>query len=125
LGSPGFGVENAYLIAGLGNPGTEYAQTRHNAGFMAVERFAGRRRAVWSLDRRFRARLARAEFDSRKLILCQPLTFMNLSGSAVQLVAAYYEVPICRILVVVDDADMPLGQVRLRARGSSGGHHGL
>jgi peptidyl-tRNA hydrolase, PTH1 family len=119
------GVEQASLIAGLGNPGIEYAQTRHNAGFMAVERFAARRQAVWGMEPRFQARLARAEFEGRKLFLCEPLTYMNRSGLAVRAVAAYYQVPVNQVLIVVDDADMPLGQVRLRARGSTGGHHGL
>jgi peptidyl-tRNA hydrolase, PTH1 family len=92
---------------------------------MVVEGFADRRRAAWGVDRRFQARLARAEFDGRKLFLCEPLTFMNRSGLAVQAVAAYYQVPLSGILIVVDDANLPLGQVRLRERGSSGGHHGL
>jgi PTH1 family peptidyl-tRNA hydrolase len=118
-------VENVHLIVGLGNPGSEYALTRHNCGFMAVERLAGRRGAVWKKERRFQARLARGEWEKRPFVLCEPQTFMNASGSAVQAVLAYYKVPLSKLLVAVDDADLGLGTIRMRAEGSSGGHHGL
>lgn len=118
-------MENAYLIVGLGNPGSEYARTRHNAGFMAVDRLAERRRAGWKNEPRFQAQLARAEFEGRRAVLCKPQTFMNLSGAAVQAVAAYHKVSADQLLVVVDDADLPLGNIRMRPSGSTGGHHGL
>ena len=118
-------MENLFFIAGLGNPGPEYAGTRHNIGFVLVERLAARWRAAWTLERKFQARLARAERDGRKVILGQPQTFMNDSGEAVAAVARFYQLPAGRILIVVDDADLPLGQLRLRPEGSSGGHHGL
>jgi PTH1 family peptidyl-tRNA hydrolase len=118
-------LENLFFIAGLGNPGPEYAGTRHNIGFVLVERLAARWRAAWTLERKFQARLARAERDGRKVILGQPQTFMNDSGEAVAAVARFYQLPAGRILIVVDDADLPLGQLRLRPEGSSGGHHGL
>ena len=118
-------MENLYLIVGLGNPGAEYAGTRHNAGFLLVERLAGRWQAKWKLAARFKARLARSVRDGRRLVLGQPQTFMNLSGEAVRALADYYQVPPRRSLVLVDDADLPLGELRLRGRGSSGGHHGL
>ena len=114
------------MIVGLGNPGREYAQTRHNAGFMAVELFAELRNAPWKTERRFQSRVARAEFHGRPVVLCEPQTFMNASGTAVQAVVSYYKVPAAsHLLVVVDDADLPLGGLRLRPGGSSGGHHGL
>jgi PTH1 family peptidyl-tRNA hydrolase len=115
------------LIAGLGNPGAEYANTRHNVGFLAVEALADKLAAHWTEDRKFVARTARAEFAGRRLILCEPQTFMNASGEAVRAVADYYGVPrpSSGLLVVVDDADLPLGEIRLRRGGSSGGHHGL
>jgi peptidyl-tRNA hydrolase, PTH1 family len=119
------GVETLHLIVGLGNPGRDYALTRHNTGFMVVDRFAARRRAVWKTERRFQARVARVEFEGRSVVLCEPQTFMNSSGSAVQAVATYYKVPIGQLLVAVDDADLPLGGIRMRPGGSSGGHHGL
>ena len=118
-------MENAYLIVGLGNPGSEYARTRHNAGFLLAERLAGNWRAGWSMERKFRARLAMIDRDGRKLVLCQPQTFMNASGEAVGAVRDFYHVPMAHVLVLVDDADLPFGEIRLRPDGSSGGHHGL
>ena len=116
---------NLYLIAGLGNPGREYVRTRHNAGFMVLDRLAARVQAGWALEKKFDSKVARAERDGNKLFLCEPETFMNASGEAVAAVAAYYQVAVERSLVVVDDADLPLGEIRLRPSGSSGGHHGL
>lgn len=113
------------MIVGLGNPGREYAQTRHNAGFLSLDRLAVRRRAVWKDEARLRSRVGRAEMGGQTVILCQPQTFMNASGEAVQKVAAFYKVPPERIAIVTDDADLPLGTIRMRTRGSSGGHHGL
>lgn len=118
-------MENLYLIVGLGNPGSEYTRTRHNAGFQVVERLAGRWGAAWSNEKKFCARLARADRESRRVLLVQPQTYMNASGQAVAAVKAFYDLPLSRLLVVVDDADLPLGQLRLRPSGSSGGHHGL
>ncbi len=110
---------------GLGNPGRAYARTRHNAGFMVVERLARRWSAVWKTEKKFNAQLARAQPEGRRLLLCQPGTFMNASGEAIGGLARFHKLPPERILVTVDDADLPLGEVRLRACGSSGGHHGL
>jgi PTH1 family peptidyl-tRNA hydrolase len=118
-------MENLQLIVGLGNPGAEYARTRHNAGFLVAERLAERWRADWTYEKRFHARLARAERDERRVLLCEPQTYMNSSGEAVGAVVTFYRVPLARLLIVVDDADLPLGEVRLRPGGSSGGHHGL
>jgi PTH1 family peptidyl-tRNA hydrolase len=118
-------VENLYLIVGLGNPGTEYALTRHNVGFMAVERLAKLRQANWTYEKKFNARLSRLKIEDRPSILCEPQTYMNLSGVAVQAITDYYKISVDRLLVVVDDADLPIGEIRMRAEGSSGGHHGL
>jgi PTH1 family peptidyl-tRNA hydrolase len=118
-------LENLFLIAGLGNPGPDYAATRHNIGFAVVERLADQWSAVWNTNKRFNARLAKAERDGRKVTLCQPQTFMNASGEAVAAVSRFYQLPPDKVLVVLDDADLPLGQLRLRADGSCGGHHGL
>jgi peptidyl-tRNA hydrolase, PTH1 family len=118
-------LENLSLIAGLGNPGSEYAGTRHNIGFLLVERLAAQWRAAWKLEKKFNARLARFEAAGQKIILCQPQTFMNASGEAVGVVGRFYQLPAERMLIVADDADLPLGQIRMRAKGSSGGHHGL
>ena len=118
-------MENLHLIVGLGNPGADYAKTRHNAGFLLVEKLAERWRANWALEKKFRARIAKAGAGDRRAVLCEPQTFMNLSGEAVAAVVQFYQIATAQLLVVVDDADLPLGQVRLRERGSSGGHHGL
>jgi peptidyl-tRNA hydrolase, PTH1 family len=118
-------MESAYLIVGLGNPGSEYARTRHNAGFLVVDRLARRWQASWSEGKKFSARLARTDRDGRKLLLCQPLTYMNASGEAVRALVDYYQIPFDQLLVVMDDADLPLGEIRLRPGGSTGGHHGL
>jgi PTH1 family peptidyl-tRNA hydrolase len=118
-------MEGVYLIVGLGNPGAEYARTRHNAGFMVVERLAERWRADWKWESRFDARLARTSVLEHKVLLCQPQTYMNESGQAVRALTAYYQVPQDQLLIIVDDADLPLGTLRLKPKSSSGGHHGL
>src|SRR5207302_6826641 len=118
-------VENLHLIVGLGNPGAEYARTRHNAGFLVAERLAERWRADWSYEKKFNARVARSARQLGPVLLCEPQTYMNSSGEAVAAVVDFYRVPLARLLVVVDDADLPLGELRLRPGGSSGGHHGL
>jgi len=118
-------METVHLIAGLGNPGEEYAGTRHNAGILFVEKLATQWRANWREERRFHCRLARAEHGGRSALLCQPLTFMNASGEALGAVCAFYKIPASRVLVAVDDADLALGSLRLRPKGGTGGHHGL
>ena len=118
-------MENARLIVGLGNPGDRYARTRHNVGFQLLDRLGERWQAPWKLEKKFQARVAQTDWQGRSLLLVQPQTFMNNSGEAVGALTGYYRVPLAQLLVAVDDADLPLGEVRLRARGSSGGHHGL
>lgn len=110
---------------GLGNPGRDYAKTRHNAGFIVVDQLARRWRADWKSEKKFSARIARADLNGRQALLCKPQTFMNSSGEAVAAVVNFYRIALSRLLVIVDDADLPLGQLRLRPNGSSGGHHGL
>ena len=118
-------MENLYLIVGLGNPGAEYARTRHNAGFQVADRLAERWRAAWAYEKKFNACLARAARAGRVVLVCKPQTFMNASGEAVAAVRNFYRVPLPQLLMVVDDADLPLGALRLRPGGGSGGHHGL
>jgi PTH1 family peptidyl-tRNA hydrolase len=118
-------MEPMHLIVGLGNPGADYAKTRHNAGFLLVEKLAGKLKADWSKERKFQARVARAERDGGKVLLAEPQTFMNLSGESVGALVKFYQLPLAKILVAVDDADLPLGEIRLRPGGGSGGHHGL
>ena len=126
IAAPAPHMESLHLIVGLGNPGAEYTKTRHNAGFLLVEKLAARWRADWKNERKFEARMARAERHGRRVLLCQPQTFMNLSGEAVGTVVGFFQLrPSSELLVAVDDADLPLGEIRLRTGGSSGGHHGL
>ncbi|MGA2868819.1 MAG: aminoacyl-tRNA hydrolase [Verrucomicrobiota bacterium] len=118
-------MEPMHLIVGLGNPGAEYAQTRHNAGFLLVEKLAAQWKADWTNERKFKARMAKSERQGKRVLLCEPQTFMNLSGETVGDVAGFYQLPLPQLIVAVDDADLPFGEIRLRPGGSSGGHHGL
>ena len=118
-------MEGCFLVAGLGNPGPRYAGTRHNAGFMLAEQVVAQARGAWQTQDRFRARIARCRLGGEAVLVCEPLTFMNASGEAVGAVLRYHRISLDRLLVLVDDADLRLGQLRLRPEGSSGGHHGL
>ena len=118
-------MEPMHLIVGLGNPGADYAKTRHNAGFLLVEKLADKWKSGWKAERKFQARVSRAECAGKKVLLAEPQTFMNLSGESVGALAKFYQLPLEKILVVVDDADLPLGEIRLRPSGGTGGHHGL
>lgn len=117
-------ASGAYIIIGLGNPGRNYANTRHNLGFMVVDELA-RRAGVTSGRKRFRSELADAQLPAGKAILVKPQTYMNESGHAVREIRNWYRADLDRILVVVDDLDLPFGQLRLRPSGSAGGHNGL
>jgi peptidyl-tRNA hydrolase, PTH1 family len=118
-------MDALYIIAGLGTPGSEYARTRHNIGFMAVERLGERHKAIWTNEKKFESRVGKIEFAGKRALLCQPQTFMNVSGRAIGALMDFYRTPLERLLVVVDDADLPFGELRMRPSGSSGGHHGL
>ncbi len=113
-----------HLIVGLGNPGSEYRDTRHNAGFWALDAIAGS--AGVSVDRaRFHALVGEATLSGVRVLLMKPETFMNLSGTAVSEAAAFYKIPPERIVVLSDDISFAPGTIRLRRRGSAGGHNGL
>ena len=112
-----------FLIVGLGNPGDEYAQTRHNTGFMVLDAFAKASNAVFS-DRRY-GFVAETSLRGRKVFLLKPTTYMNLSGNAVRYWLGKENIDQQRLLVVSDDVALPLGQFRLKASGSNGGHNGL
>lgn len=112
-----------WVVVGLGNPGPEYVQTRHNVGFQAVELLAQRRGVSFSV--KGEARWARARLSIGDLHLLQPLTFMNESGRAVAAFLKFRKIPPQNLVVVTDDMDLPPGRVRVRPRGSSGGHHGM
>ena len=118
-------MAEAHLIAGLGNPGTKYDHTRHNIGFRVLEELALAWSGTWSEEKKFKARMSRAAVNGKTIHLCQPQTFMNLSGEAVGAVGDYYKITPTRVLVIVDDTEQPFGQIRLRAGGGTGGHNGL
>lgn len=109
------------LLVGLGNPGREYRDTRHNVGFMLLDRFAARERAEYNTEKTWQAEVSRAG----DLLLCKPLTYMNLSGQAVRPLSQFYKIEPAQVLVILDDMALPLGKLRLRASGSAGGHNGL
>jgi len=113
------------LIAGLGNPGATYANTPHNVGFDVVDLLAERFEAGWKSSSGFRARVARAHRAGEPLLLAKPQTFMNLSGSSIAPLLRYYGGTPAELTVILDDADLPLGTLRIRASGGSGGHRGL
>jgi PTH1 family peptidyl-tRNA hydrolase len=113
-----------YLIAGLGNPGREYAASRHNVGFMLVDRLAARLGASFS-RLESKALVCKSEYQGLRLFLAKPQTYMNLSGQAVGGLFNYYRVPLEHLLVVYDDVDLPLGTLRLRPGGGSAGQKGM
>lgn len=113
------------VIVGLGNPGREYRNTRHNAGFMLVDTLVGRWGGSWRAESKFFAEIAETTLGERRLLLVKPQTYMNRSGEAVGKVVRFYQTNPTETLVLVDDADLPLGAIRLRPKGSPGGHHGL
>jgi peptidyl-tRNA hydrolase, PTH1 family len=109
-------------IVGLGNPGGEYAGTRHNVGFDVIDEVARR----WGAKlKAWKSVAALAVVPTHGVVLAEPTTFMNLSGEAVQRISDFYDIQPSEVLVVVDDVNLPLGRLRLRAAGSAGGHNGL
>ena len=114
------------LIVGLGTPGREYRDTRHNVGFMVVEEFARRYALSWAqAPSQVPEAFVAKRYGTDPVLLAKPLTFMNLSGDAVAALARYYDVPAAELLIVVDEIALPFGRLRARARGSAGGHNGL
>ncbi|MHC4226996.1 MAG: aminoacyl-tRNA hydrolase [Planctomycetota bacterium] len=112
------------MIVGLGNPGDKYVDTRHNTGFMVIDSLA-RALAIEVKKRKFGARFGSGEFADKKLILLKPWQFMNRSGQAVATAAGFYKLSVHDLLVVTDDMDLEPGRIRIRAKGSAGGHNGL
>jgi PTH1 family peptidyl-tRNA hydrolase len=113
------------LIAGLGNPGSQYDKTRHNAGFWFVDELARRYSGQFSSEKRFSGDVCKLQVGSHAVWLIKPMTFMNRSGLAVRQLADFYRIPVEQILVVHDELDIPAGDVRLKQGGGHGGHNGL
>ncbi len=118
-------MADRYLIVGLGNPGREYRANRHNAGFMLLDRLAERHKWMGFTKRQGKALITTGLLGQASLVLAKPQTFMNLSGEAVSSLLHFYDLPLERLLVVVDEIDLPLGTLRLRPDGGSAGHNGL
>ena len=115
---------DTFLLIGLGNPGREYKDTRHNVGFMLIDRIAVRLNAR-GMKVQSKAIITTAAFEDRKLILAKPQTFMNLSGQSVQGIVHFYKVPFTNMMILSDDLDIPFGTIRIRASGGPGGQRGL
>lgn len=113
-----------HLIVGLGNPGPKYDRTRHNVGFMAVDELARRHGISWR-GRQARAEVAKGMINGIPVVLAKPQTFMNLSGESVSGLLNWHKIPASRLIIIYDDMDLPLGTIRVRARGSAGGHNGM
>ncbi|MFH1719686.1 MAG: aminoacyl-tRNA hydrolase [Planctomycetota bacterium] len=117
-------MDDMKIVVGLGNPGDEYIDTRHNTGFRVVDSLA-RTLDIEVRQRKFGARFGSGEFADKKLILLKPWQFMNRSGQAVATAAGFYRLNVRNLLVITDDMDLEPGKIRLRPKGSAGGHNGL
>ena len=112
-----------YLIVGLGNPGEQYSETRHNIGFKTLDALASASSVVFTPARY--GDVASLKHKGRNLILLKPSTFMNLSGNAVRYWMQQEKIPVERVMIITDDLSLPFGKIRIRAKGSDGGHNGL
>ncbi len=113
------------LIVGLGNPGEKYENTRHNAGFLALDNFSQKYNIKFKYESKFEGFIGELSFLGEKVLFLKPLTYMNLSGNSVIKVINYFKIPLNEVLVIYDDVDIELGHIRLRKSGSSGGHKGI
>lgn len=113
------------LIAGLGNIGEKYCFTRHNAGFMVVDRIAMEKEISFREEKKLKCYIAKYKSEDEDFMLIKPTTYMNLSGEAVQLVMNYYKIPLSDVIIIYDDLSLDTGRMRFRANGSDGGHNGI
>lgn len=119
-----FATGTDYIIVGLGNPGDKYETTRHNAGFMAVDMLAEKYDCrIKKL--KFKSLYGDCKIGDSRVILCKPQTFMNNSGETVRDIAAFYKIPPERVLIIYDDISLDVGKIRIRRKGSDGGHNGM
>ena len=113
-----------YLVVGLGNPGMQYEKTRHNAGFMAADLLAEKYDCALSRNK-FDAIYGDTEIGGHRVIIAKPQTYMNLSGKAVVAISQFYKIPLSNIIVMFDDISLDVGKIRIRRKGSAGGHNGI
>ena len=118
--------ESAYdwLIVGLGNPGLQYEKTRHNAGFMVIDALAEKYGAGFP-KRKYDALIGECKIGDNRIMLVKPQTFMNLSGKAVTAICSFYKIPYDKVIVMFDDVSLDVGKIRVRRKGSDGGHNGI
>ncbi len=117
-------TDSTFLLVGLGNPGREYRDSRHNVGFMLIDRLCVRLDAR-GMKMQSKAIVITTTYEERKLILAKPQTYMNLSGQSVQGLAHFYKVPLTSLMILSDDIDLPYGTIRIRAKGGAGGQRGM
>ena len=116
---------NEIFIIGLGNPGKEYIKNRHNIGFLLVKNFSEKYHAQFTRKNKFKSRFAEFKINNSIYRLFMPDTYMNNSGDAVRAIVDWYKINLDKVFIIVDDIDLPLGKIRFRKKGSSGGHNGL
>ena len=113
-----------YLIAGLGNPGTKFEMTRHNIGFHTIDYIADKT-GIKVKKLKFKALFGEGEINGEKVLLVKPQTYMNLSGESLIDFVRFYKIPVSNVIVISDDIALPTGRIRIRQKGSAGGHNGL
>lgn len=113
------------MIVGLGNPGSKYEKTKHNIGFMAVDKIVNNLDVTFTEDKNFKAQIGSTFINHEKVYFVKPTTFMNNSGIAVKALLTYYNISVEDLIVIYDDLDMEVGKLRLRSKGSAGGHNGI
>jgi len=119
-----FALEDLYIIAGLGNPGKKYEETRHNAGFMAVDLIA-QKLNIKVNKIKFKAVYGDGTHTGKRVVLLKPQTFMNLSGESIRDAVEWYKIPLSNLILIYDDIDIPAGALRIRKKGSAGSHNGM
>ena len=113
------------MIVGLGNPGVEYENTRHNIGFTFIDNATKNLNLIFKTDKKLKCMICKTNIFNKDVVLVKPLTYMNLSGESVKLVKDYFKIDASDILVIHDDLDLPVGKIRIRSNGSSGGQKGM
>ena len=117
-------MEELFIIVGLGNPGNNYEQTRHNMGFVAIDELCFRH-GIRLNKLKHKATFGEGKIFGKRVLLVKPQTFMNLSGEAVRDIMAFHKIPLQNLIVVYDDVDLPVGRIRVREKGSAGTHNGM
>lgn len=118
------GLENIYIVAGLGNPGREYENTRHNVGFEVADLLASKY-GIRIGKLKHKALLGDGDIGGKRVLLAKPQTYMNLSGESIREMVEWYKIPMSHVIIIYDDIDLPVGKIRIRPQGSAGTHNGM